>query len=139
MAGGQPADPFSGGSTDIRYSFFKLFLSSIGLPADYHQLKFVLFIRWKPLDKQPIGWDPDFSDGVRLNVYPFVQAEVLRRQFNVKWGKDRGKNPSGSPWSPERWNRYEGLDDEWKLKDEKGKVVPHLTNEVKRKKRVTVG
>lgn len=94
-----------------------------------------LFIRWKPAAEQPIGWEPDINDGVRLNVYPFVQADVLRKKFNVKWDKDRGKNPSGSPWGPERWNRYEDLAEEWKLRDEQGKVILHLTNAVKRRSR----
>jgi len=55
-----------------------------------------VYVRWKPLAEQPLGWDPDLNDGVRLNVRPFVEAEVLRSKFNVKWGKDRGKNPDGS-------------------------------------------
>ena len=91
-----------------------------------------LFIRWKSLEEQPMGWEPDINDGVRLNVYPFIEAGVLRKKFNVKWGKDRGKNPSGSHWGPERWNRYEHLEDEWKLKDENKNVIPSLINEVKR-------
>ncbi|MGR3303751.1 MAG: N-6 DNA methylase, partial [Candidatus Scalindua sp.] len=92
-----------------------------------------LFIRWKSLAEQAIGWEPDINDGVRLNIYPFIQAGVLRKKFNVKWGKDRGKNPSGSHWGPDRWNRYEDLEDQWKLKDEQNNIIPHLTNEVKRK------
>jgi hypothetical protein len=91
-----------------------------------------LFIRWKSLAEQPIGWEPDINDGVRMNVYPFIQAGVLRKKFNIKWDKDRGKNPSGSDWGPERWNRYEDLDDQWKLKDEDGNIIPSLSNEVKR-------
>jgi hypothetical protein len=91
-----------------------------------------LFIRWKSLAEQPIGWEPDINDGVRMNVYPFIQAGVLRKKFNVKWDKDRGKNPSGSHWGPERRNRYEDLDEEWKLKDENKKTIPHLTNDIKR-------
>jgi hypothetical protein len=55
-----------------------------------------VYVRWKSLAEQPIGWDPDFNDGVRLNVRPFVEAGVLRAKFNVKWDKDRGKNPDGS-------------------------------------------
>jgi hypothetical protein len=55
-----------------------------------------IYIRWKPLALQPIGWDPDINDGVRLNLRPFVEAEVLRGRFNVKWEKDRGKNPDGT-------------------------------------------
>lgn len=55
-----------------------------------------IYVRWKSLAEQPIGWEPDLNDGVRLNVRPFVQAGVLRSKFNVKWDKDRGKNPDGS-------------------------------------------
>lgn len=54
------------------------------------------YVRWKPLSQQPVGWAPDVNDGVRLNVRPFVTAGVLRAKFNVKWEKDRGKNPDGS-------------------------------------------
>lgn len=55
-----------------------------------------IYVRWKSLAEQPIGWDPDLNDGVRVNVRPFVEAGVLRAKFNVKWDKDRGKNPDGS-------------------------------------------
>jgi hypothetical protein len=57
---------------------------------------FDISVRWKSLAEQPIGWEPDLNDGVRLNVRPFVEAGVLRAKFNVKWDKDRGKNPDGS-------------------------------------------
>jgi hypothetical protein len=63
-----------------------------------------IFVRWKPLSQQPIGWEPDLNDGVRLNVRPFVEAGVLRSKFNVKWGIDRGKNPAGSHWGEVRDN-----------------------------------
>jgi hypothetical protein len=63
-----------------------------------------IFVRWKPLHQQPIGWDPDLNDGVRLNIRPFVMAEVLRKKPNIKWGVDRGKNPTGSPWGEVRDN-----------------------------------
>lgn len=52
-----------------------------------------LFVRWKPLHEQPIGWEPDLNDGVRVNIRPFVEAGVLRKKPNVKWGVDRGKEP----------------------------------------------
>lgn len=55
-----------------------------------------IYVRWKSLGEQPVGWDPDLNDGVRLNVRPFVEAGVLRSKFNVHWRKDRGKNPDGS-------------------------------------------
>ncbi len=65
---------------------------------------FDIFVRWKPLEQQPIGWEPDLNDGVRLNIRPFVEAGILRNKFNIKWGIDRGKNPPGSPWGEVRDN-----------------------------------
>lgn len=97
-----------------------------------------VFVRWKPLEKQPIGWEPDINDGVRLNIYPFMQSGILRKKPNIKWGKDRGKNPPGTSRGPDRYNRYEDLADEYKLKDEQGSVISHLTNEIKRKARESV-
>jgi hypothetical protein len=55
-----------------------------------------VFVRWKELHEQPIGWDPDLDDGVRMNIRPFVKAGVLRSKVNVHWKKDRGRNPDGS-------------------------------------------
>jgi len=55
-----------------------------------------IYVRWKPLSKQPLGWNPDLNDGVRLNIRPFVTAGVLRSKFTINWSKDRGKNPDGS-------------------------------------------
>lgn len=57
---------------------------------------FDIYVRWKPLHEQPLGWEPDLNDGVRLNVRPFVTAGVLRSKFTVHWNKDRGTNPDGS-------------------------------------------
>jgi len=55
-----------------------------------------IYVRWKPLHEQPIGWEPDLNDGVRLNIRPLVAAGVLRSKFTINWNKDRGKNPDGS-------------------------------------------
>ena len=55
-----------------------------------------IYVRWKPLAEQPIGWNPDLNDGVRLNIRPWVTAGVLRKRFTINWNKDRGKNPDGS-------------------------------------------
>jgi hypothetical protein len=39
---------------------------------------------------------------VRVNIRPFVEAEVLRKTPNIKWTKDRGKEPERDqdeyPW-----------------------------------------
>lgn len=72
---------------------------------------FDLFVRWKPLAEQVIGWEPDINDGVRLNIRPFLASDlrggkkgagVLRHKPNIKWGKDRGKEPerpkADYPW-----------------------------------------
>jgi hypothetical protein len=63
-----------------------------------------IFVRWKSLEQQPIGWEPDLNDGVRLNIRPFIEADMLRKKPNIKWGVDRGKNPPGSPWGEIRDN-----------------------------------
>lgn len=65
-----------------------------------------IFVRWKPLAQQPIGWDPDLNDGVRLNIRPFLSvpdvgkkgAGVLRERPKVKWDKDRGIDVPSAPW-----------------------------------------
>ena len=63
---------------------------------------FDLFVRWKPLEEQAIGWEPDINDGVRLNIRPFMAqdlpggkkgAGILRAKPNIYWKKDRGKEP----------------------------------------------
>lgn len=52
-----------------------------------------IYVRWKPLHDQAVGWEPDLNDGVRMNIRPFMEAGVLRWKPNVKWGKDRGADP----------------------------------------------
>lgn len=61
-----------------------------------------LFIRWKPLSQQPLGWQPDLNDGVRINIRPFVRAldmgkkdaGLLRaKPGSIHWNKDRGTEP----------------------------------------------
>jgi hypothetical protein len=55
-----------------------------------------IYVRWKSLAEQPMGWEPDLDDGVRMNIRPFVEAGILRAKPNIKWDKDRGKNPDGT-------------------------------------------
>ena len=72
-----------------------------------------IFVRWKPLHQQPIGWDPDINDGVRMNIRPFMTARHLGARAktacilratpkSLKWDKDRGKEPTREkenyPW-----------------------------------------
>ncbi len=71
-----------------------------------------IFVRWKPLAEQPIGWGPDINDGVRVNIRPFMTARpflaraastcILRATPKIKWDRDRGKEPHRAredfPW-----------------------------------------
>ena len=71
-----------------------------------------IFVRWKSLWGQPIGWTPDINDGVRVNIRPFLLANdvgkkgagILRARPNIKWTKDRGNELQASrpkadyPW-----------------------------------------
>lgn len=82
---------------------------------------FDIFVRWKPLAKQPIGGEPDINDGVRVNIRPFLASDlpggrtgagILRYKPNIKWTKDRGKEPTRPkadyPWF---WNWDETTED----------------------------
>ena len=83
-----------------------------------------IFVRWKPLSEQAIGWNPDLNDGVRMNIRPFFEADILRKTPNIKWTKDRGKEPERVkdefPWF---WNGKEFVGN--RVND------VHLTNAVK--------
>jgi hypothetical protein len=62
------------------------------------EMPYDIFVRWKSLKKQPLGWDPDFDDGVRVNIRPFLGAKALSFEPNVKYGVDRGKDVASAPW-----------------------------------------
>lgn len=58
-----------------------------------------VFVRWKTPARQPLGWEPDLDDGVRLNIRPFMTAGVLREQpKGIHWNKDRGTDVASAPW-----------------------------------------
>ena len=66
-----------------------------------------IFVRWKPIEEQPIGWNPDLNDRVRLNIRPFLSvpdvgkrgAGVLRdKPKSLHWDKDRGSDVPSAPW-----------------------------------------
>ena len=99
-----------------------------------------IFVRWKPLAQQPIGWHPDLNDGVRINIRPFTAAEALRKRVKVKWEKDRGKEPVRDkmefPWF---WGGDQGKRDfagVGKEPDGNRWNDCHYTNEFKRSARV---
>ena len=74
-----------------------------------------IFARWKPLQRQPIGWEPDVEDGIRVNIRPFMVSNpkngaefmLLRSRPNIKWGRDAGTETDRSrrefPWCW-KWN-----------------------------------
>ena len=92
--GKEGADARLGAAQDLQGQFEKILAGEP--PYD-------IFVRWKPMHQQSIGWHPDINDGVRLNMRPFIKAElrsgrkkgagILRRNPNIKWGKNRGKDP----------------------------------------------
>lgn len=68
-----------------------------------------IFVRWKSIHEQPLGWEPDLNDGVRLNIRPFLMAQdvgargagILRSKPDNTWSnnkkpgvKDRGREPA---------------------------------------------
>ncbi|MEB2363920.1 MAG: hypothetical protein OZ929_21480 [Bryobacterales bacterium] len=83
-----------------------------------------IFVRWKSVAEQSLGWDPDLADGVRLNLRPWLLTGVapstrskkdtcvLRVRPRVSFGKDRGKEQLSSkdefPWF---WSWDEKTDD----------------------------
>lgn len=109
---------------------------------------FDLFVRWKPLSQQAIGWQPDLNDGVRMNIRPFMArdipggkkgAGVLRAKPNIKWDKDRGKEPTRPkteyPWFwgwDEKANDFAGVGKE---PDANRWNDCHYSNDFKRKSR----
>jgi hypothetical protein len=100
-----------------------------------------IFVRWKPLSKQAIGWHPDINDGVRMNIRPFALAGIFRKRVKIKWDKDRGNEPvrekKDFPW-------FWGWDEEKQDFAGIGKEPDgnrwngcHYTNEFKKKARET--
>lgn len=97
-----------------------------------------VFVRWKSIQQQAVGWDPDLNDGVRLNIRPFMSvpdvkatgAGVLRVKPRVDWKKDRGKDVESAPWyqlGPQYWgNKGDRINDH------------HLTLKVKQEAREAV-
>ena len=77
-----------------------------GEAASDNKAGYDIFVRWKPTHEQPMGWNPDLNDGVRLNIRPFMTAKdmgkkgagILRGKPNIKWTKDRGTDVESAPW-----------------------------------------
>lgn len=60
-----------------------------------------IFVRWKPLQAQALGWQPDLNDGIRQNIRPFLLAGDVGKKgaglfravpLDLK-DKDRGNEP----------------------------------------------
>ncbi len=96
-----------------------------------------IFVRWKPIEQQPIGWQPDLNDGVRLNIRPFVQAGVLRKSPKIKWNKDRGKDVPSAPW----FSQFKGnrINDHHLKLAEKKQARENIAKDPALKAKLTVG
>lgn len=58
-----------------------------------------IFVRWKSLAQQALGWDPDLDDGVRQNIRPFIEAGLLGHDLSkILKDKDRGNDIESAPW-----------------------------------------
>jgi len=84
-----------------------------------------IFVRWKPIHAQPIGWEPDLTDGVRPNIRPWLVAAlaphtkpkkgscILRVTPKITYGKDRGKEPERDqkdfPWFADSTDRINDI------------------------------
>ena len=77
-------------------------LSPKGIALLRETVGFNKLITTDALSMQAIGWHPDLNDGVRTNIRPFLAqdipggkkgAGILRAKPNIKWEKDRGKEP----------------------------------------------
>ena len=53
-----------------------------------------IFVRWKPLAEQPIGWNPDLNDGVRLNIRPFMRRASSARTRTSSGPRTGVRNPN---------------------------------------------
>jgi hypothetical protein len=84
---------------DMRLAAARALKTKLELIAEGEE-PYDIFVRWKALDAQPVGWDPDLDDGVRLNIRPFVTAGVLRKPPKIHWRTDRGQDPATAPWYP---------------------------------------
>jgi len=84
-----------------------------------------IYVRWKPLHEQAMGWEPDLNDGVRMNIRPFMEAGVLRWKPNIKWGKDRGADPvPNCSGTTERLNDLHfTLEEKRKAREEAGRIA----------------
>jgi hypothetical protein len=57
-----------------------------------------VFVRWKPLHRQPIGWEPDIDDGVRLNIRPFLEEFGAQRRLHPARHAAREEARRRRPW-----------------------------------------
>jgi hypothetical protein len=79
-----------------------------------------IFVRWKPLREQAMGWEPDLNDGVCVNLRPWLTAKpyqpnkkdacILRvTPIKLPLGKDGGKEQSRDktdfPWFADTQDR----------------------------------
>jgi hypothetical protein len=95
-------------------------LEGEGYPSD--GFGYDIFVRWKPLREQALGWEPDLNDGVRLNIRPWLFAQpyqasgkdacVLRvAPIKLPLGIDRGgskepqPDPIQFPWVGKKFQR----------------------------------
>ena len=56
---------------------------------------FDIFVRWKSIDQQAVGWAPDIDDGIRLNIRPFMMQDIPRRPTRRRRASREAQHPMG--------------------------------------------
>jgi hypothetical protein len=82
------------------------------------EVPYDIFVRWKQLKAQAIGWAPDLNDGIRVNIRPWIadaqsykakKPGILRVTPKINYAKDPGQEPVRDakefPWFKDTRNR----------------------------------
>jgi hypothetical protein len=67
----------------------------LGLLQEGRQREARIWVPWKSPAEQPVGWDPDINDGVRVNIAPVQRLGLLAAQVLSKKDLDSLLAPEG--------------------------------------------
>jgi hypothetical protein len=67
----------------------------LGLLQEGRQHEARIWVPWKSSEEQPVGWDPDINDGVRVNIAPVQRLGLLAAAVLSKKDLDSLLAPEG--------------------------------------------
>jgi len=67
----------------------------LGLLQEGRQREARIWVPWKSPEEQPVGWDPDINDGVRVNIAPVQRLGLLAAEVLSKKDLDSLLAPEG--------------------------------------------